>query len=333
MLDPQSYIYGPNIGAVARKHEENGLVFPEMSWSQRPTITTEMIEKVGRINDIVGTIVRIAPSPMLSSFADVWTPLSIQLARAASDAWGPDLTLATIAVEETAFSDRHRVDAWLDAATTLEVRGFYLLVQRSNTSYPPAPWAAETLANLMSAIHVLSELNDYEVHWGYSDLEGLLGLAAGATAIATGWSHTLRQFSTAKWIPRTGGRQPAMRYPMRSILSVPLVTEAEALLRTSMRTELFDTDEVAVRMAEGFDGVDLLEYHLRYMNWLADMVAELHGSSRETALNSLTQMIDTALGLISATEVSQRVALPPSYRGRLQNQRTAIDIFRDREGI
>ena len=334
LLDPQSYIYAPDIGAVARNHEENDLEFIGMNWSQPPTSTMDMIARVGLLNDAIGGSIRIAPSPLQSSFADVWTPLSIQLARAGSDAWGREKTIATLAIEESAFSDRAQVDAWLDVATTLEVRGFYLLVQRSNTSYPPVPWAAETLANVMSAIYVLTELNDYEVHWGYSDLEGLLGLAAGATAIATGWSHGLRQFSTSKWVPRTGGRQPAMRYPMRSIMSVPAAeAEAAQMFQTVLQEDLFDPAEVRLRSAEGFDGMNLREYHVRYLTWLADMVAELHGRSTPNSLTQLHRMLDSAVSILERPEITRAVALPPSYAGRLRNQRSAIEAFRDREGV
>ena len=74
--------------------------------------------------------------------------------------------------------------AWLDVLTTLDVAGFYLVVGRRKAVYPPMPWERGNLFNLLRTIFTLSVVNEYEVVWGFADVDGLMGLAAGADAIA-----------------------------------------------------------------------------------------------------------------------------------------------------
>jgi hypothetical protein len=119
----------------------------------------------------------------------------------------------------------------LDALSSLEADGFYLLVHRNSSSYQAAmdPGA---MANLMYMVYVLSRLNDYDVFVGYSDWLGMLLHAAGATGTATGWHQSVRQFNTARFLPAEGGGRARKRYSSAPLLSAPLVQpELEDIFR------------------------------------------------------------------------------------------------------
>jgi len=243
LLDPQTYIYSLSPAGAARKHADHDLDFGRVHWSQDAGAVAGQVQRVEEANTAVGISgLKIAPTCLQSTFADVWTPLALQYARTASAAWGSSNTLATLAIDEAALSDWRAIADWLDVATTVDVAGFYLLVARQRGGYPQLPWEPSRLTNLLRLIYNLSVVNEYTVIWGYSDIDGLLGLGAGANGIGSGWHYTLRSFTPGKWQPSTstGGRPPAARvYLSRLWAPVRAEVEAASLYRSRFRDELF----------------------------------------------------------------------------------------------
>lgn len=177
-------------------------------------------------NTLHGLTRLISPTVRFDDFRDSWSQIALNMAEAAIDHHGtldnPEPLLVSVVTSEAAMQNEAALGEFLDALSSLDVDGFYLLIIRSSSGYQPA-MDARAMENLLYFVHVLAHLNDYQVVVGYSDWLGFLLHAAGATATATGWHQTLRQFSMSRFEPATGGRRPRKRYSSGPMLSSPLI--------------------------------------------------------------------------------------------------------------
>lgn len=259
----------------------------------------------------------------------------MQFARTASQAWGPGQTIATLAVDEAGLSDWLAIERWLDVATTLPVRGFYILVSRDSSSYPGPPWAPTKLANLMRLIHALGELNELEVIWGFSDFEGLLGLAAGARTMASGWSYSLRRFSSSKWTsPATGGRAPTVRTHLNRLWSLPRAeTETAPLFASDQRDEIFTRAEIARFEETPFEALSRVEAQVDHMNALASRADWLSAERDISArVGTVETSLDDAIALWDSISTTGLLT-DPSYRNRVVAFRDALRLFTDQVAL
>jgi hypothetical protein len=335
-IDPQTYVYTTAPKGSGKHHESHGVDFASIHWSQDAKATAHQVDAIGRLNARINPGGDwIAPSVLQSSFADVWTPVALQLARTASDAWGPDRTIATLVIDEAALETWSAIDDWLDVATTLEVKGFYILVGRSNTSYPPVAWSQERLSNMLRLIYNLSELNGYEVSWGYSDSEGLLGIAAGATGMSSGWSYTLRQFNPSKWQPKdsAGGRAPVVRYNLNSLWSSLRVdTEASRLFSSSLRDRVFTPKQLEAVNVQPLTTLTRAEAQEQHLGVLAARADSLGKKKLTERLEQVTSSLESALSLMADIDES-KILLESRYRPRVESLLGSLERFRKSEGL
>ncbi|WP_146076872.1 hypothetical protein [Rathayibacter sp. AY1A5] len=336
-IDPQAYVYSTTPRGLGRKHESHDIQFDDLHWSQGVDAIIDQIARVGAMHEKLNPDgVRIAPTVLQASFDDVWTPTAFQLARTASSEWGRDKTVATLAIDEGALDTWRQVDTWLDVATTLDVRGFYVLVGRSDAGYPPAPWSSERLANLLRLIYVLSELNGYEVCWGYSDGEGLAGLAAGASALAAGWNYSLRQFKPSKWQPveRKGGAQPNVRFYAQRLWSPLLAAvEADSLYSSELRDRVFTAQDQEYIRSQPLTEMGVVDAQLQYLRSLsqqASLVASAGGVSEK--LDYVESSLLEAEGSFASIE---RLGIPLTrrYSSRVAAILESIRTFRAAESL
>lgn len=334
LVDTQSYLYSSTPQGVARFHEPNGVSFPALHWSQDAAATQAQLGAVELLNRAVNPDGRwIAPSVLQSSFADVWTPLALQFARTASDMWGGDRTVATVVIDEAALASWDAVDSWLDVATTLDVSGFYILVNRSNTGYPPVAWATDRLTNLMRLNYTLSAINDYEVLWGFSDSEGLLSEALGAS-MAVGWTFGLRQFSVAKWQPSGGGRPAIIRYYMPLLWSsLRAEGEADLLHDSGFANNVFLEHQLEEIESTPFSAITRATAQEQFMIELGRSSASL----REVGLlgprlDALERSLEGALDNFRAISAAGAV-LEARYAPRVASIAAAVAEFRSRESL
>lgn len=333
LIDPQTYIYSTDPAGYGRKHASHGLAFERVHWAQDAQVTTAQVQAVHAAQlEINPDGPWIAPTVFQTTLGDNWTPLALQLARTAASAWGASNTIASVVVDEAGFSNSEQLREWLNVATTLDVRGFYILVQRGNTGYPPVRWSPDRLSQLMSMIYTLGELNGYEIYWGFADQEGLLGLAAGATSVGSGWSYGLRQFSTGKWIPSKGGRPAVVRVPARGLWSpIRAVGEAPDLL--SRHPELF-TALITGRFNESsFGALSNSDAQVLYLQDLADHAHRVMSNPTISArLDLLEGELGESLAAFRRLEAEQTV-LEPRYQPRVEALAEALQLFRERESL
>ncbi|MDV8023400.1 hypothetical protein [Rhodococcus sp. IEGM 1330] len=336
LLDPQSYIYSSTPAGSARRHSAHALNFRRIKWSQSAGDVASQIASIEAANTAVGIHNRlIAPTCIQSTFTDIWTPLALQYARSAVDTWGGDRTIASVAIDEGALSNWKDIADWLDVVTTIDVRGFYLVVNRATKGYPPAPWDSNRLSNLLRLVYTLSEVNEYEVHWGYSDLEGLLGLAAGATAISSGWFYTLRQFFISKWQPSpAGGQPPTARVYLPALwASLKAQEELSYVMNLPYSDDIVLPEISATFATRALSSWTRAEAQVQFMMQLSRR-AEAGTTSADvpTRLDTVEKSLREASSLYSRI-ARDRVVLPPAYAGRVTNLLHAVEEMRNAEGI
>jgi len=197
----------------------------------------------------------LSPAVLLEDFRDPWSQITLSLAREAMAIHAqlgnaPPLLLSLV-IGETALRSKEALREFLDIISLWDVAGIYLIVHFNDPTYP-AFVEETTLANLMYFVYVMARVNGYEVVYGYSDVMSCLLHAVGAHATATGWFHSLRQFSIRRFQPTTGGRQPRPRYLSGPLLSsVLVVPELSAIYEVGRIEEVLSSTRYDSVMATG----------------------------------------------------------------------------------
>ncbi len=335
LLDPQSYVYSLTPIGSGRLHPSHGLELGGLHWSQTAEAVSRHVAAVGNANTALGIEGPwLSPAPYQASLSDFWMPISLQYARTAASTWGTKQTIVSLIPDENLFRSWDAVQEWLDVLTTLDVAGFYLAVNRNRPLYPPQPWDVDSLANLMRVIYTLTQINGYEVVWGYADMDGLLGTAAGASGVASGWAYGLRQFSVARWNePRSGGVAAVPRIHLRKLWSALRNNDAEDVFVTTAGRQMFTRnlqDEFDQQGVQSWNNAQAQEHHLEV---LAERVAALE------AQNSLPARLDivgaSLAEAVDAFDVLERegLRLEPRQLSRVRSYQEAMDQFRSAESL
>ncbi len=328
LLDPQVYV-GTITGGTARCHDSHGLDLGRIHWGLNPREIGDHVRAVVSAHDALGIQQICSPTCIQRGFTDAWTTLAIQYARATLDV--AEDVYVSVAVEETALGDWGPIEDWLDVVTTLDSRGFYLMIVRTSGDYPH-PWNQTRLTNLLRLIHRLSVLNNYEVVLGYADAEGLLAQAAGARAFGSGWYYTLRAFTELKWQPSSGGRAARARVTSPSLLT-PFRAEDEGhrIARSTVGNAVFPDAALADRLARTPAGWSLPDSWFQHLSTLgvSANALEAAGSLRDER-EHLRRTLNDALSFFQDLR-NEEVLLPTHYQTRVTTYLAALTDFEDQE--
>ena len=233
-------------------------------------------------------------------------------------------------IGEETLRQRSQVDAWLDELTQLDVDGFYLIVRRSGESYRQQ-YDPQVLISLLRVCYSLSELNQYKLFVGYTDMVTLLLHAVGVTGTAAGWFTNLRQFGLRRFQPVSGGRQPRPRYSSRPLLNSIYMTELDVIYQAGYVSDVLSGTEYDAQ----FDGmvnpenVPWLRREAALHHWsvLADIAQAVAGPTVGDRLDLARRMI----GIASSIYAQLAPILPfPTETGpaHLDQWLEAVDGFR-----
>ncbi len=164
----------------------------------------------------------VSPTILLDSFTNRSAQIAQFLAQESLEyhsAAGDDRPLLlSFVFNESALSSSDQVTEFLDTISLYTPAGFYLVVARSAGRYQQFfPW--ERMAEWLLILYSLGIRNRFDVVCGYTDFLGVPACAAGATAAATGWFNTLRQFEVKRFQPSTGGAPAKERYSSAPLLN------------------------------------------------------------------------------------------------------------------
>jgi len=175
----------------------------------------------------------LSPTVIVNSLTDRWSQIAMQLADSSLEYHAglndPSPLLVSVVISEGALDSPTELDAFLDTLTGWDVQGYYLVVVRDDPTYSQR-FDEGRLARLLYLVHVLGDRNGYEVVCGYSDFVGIPLRAAGATAFATGWYQSLRQFHEKTFkIQKPGGQPPRLRYSSKPLINSIMLDELESI--------------------------------------------------------------------------------------------------------
>ncbi len=283
----------------------------------------------------------VSPNVLFDDFRDSWSQIALNMAEGAAEhhdaMTDPPPLLVSIITSEVALRNAAGLAEFIDALSSLETKGFYILVHRNSSSYEPA-MEPGAMWNLMYLVYVLSRLNDYEVYVGYSDWIGAFLHAAGATGTASGWHQSLRQFNMARFEPAARGRRPRKRYSSAPLLSAPLIQpELEDIFRAGRIADvLTGSPHDAILRGGPTAGAPRWTDQISCLaHWaaLANVIGAVSSGRIASRLDAAIQLIDHAESLydrLAGRGVNFEPATGPSH---LAAWRDAIVDFRSAAGV
>lgn len=342
MLDPQFYV-STIIDANARHLLDYPYFYPDLEFRNfaSPADLTRYVEETLAFQQATDATHILSPTVNFAAFGDMWNGVSFMLATEACRIWNAANDdrplLVSFVIDESAMADDHGVDQFLDLVTSLDCTGVYFLLRRANNAYSQQI-EPEILSSLLYISYVISELNDLEIHFGYTDMVAPLLHAAGATSCATGWYNGLRQFTFARFEPSSGGRAPLPRYTSSPLMNVVKVTP--------------DLDQVAnvgamggVLTGTSYDGGlniaqpssanwPSAERCLHHWEALDEAISDtMNQGSIANRLNYATTHLQDALALYNRL-TSSGVTFDDASGSRHLNQWIAgLDLFRDKANV
>jgi hypothetical protein len=197
----------------------------------------------------------LAPTLDLDSSIGQNADVSLELATFARSHAG---TVAMAIVGSGAFWAQGRLlDDYVGQIAQLRPAGVFLSVRRHEISYPPDALRAE-IAGLCRSVYSLSRRCEVVVQ--FSDYFGLPAIAAGASAIGTGWDLRQRVLAPPAFRVDTTTRRTSSRITHSGLYGVLKRPEAELLRRANRAASL--------RLVPGVlpaDGNALWEHHLHVL--------------------------------------------------------------------
>lgn len=282
----------------------------------------------------------ISPTICFDDFRDPWSQIALQLADASVEhhesLQSPPPLLVSLAFAESALTNASAVEEFLDLASVLPVAGFHVVVKRDGQGYR-ANFRVEPLKQLLYLVYALAEVNRLEVVCGYSDLVGVLLRAVGATASATGWHGSLRQFSLARFQPSKGGRPARPRYTSRPLLNSVMVSELDSLFELGqLGVALSGTPEDARFKASGPPSSvpwPLADSTLHHWRVLADVASAVSKGTVGERLDAVVKLIQNASGTYALLDNAGAAFEIGSDAGHLQQWLEAVEAFRAGVGV
>jgi hypothetical protein len=345
MMDPQFYVTTLSVPRAGRLPDYE--YYKDNAGLSRTQFSPRQIEGYVEAcldyqqQSLQGVSYIVSPNILFDDFRDSWSQIALNMAEGAVEHHDtmddPPPLLVSIVLSEVALRNTTALAEFLDAVSSLEVDGFYVLVHRNSSSYELA-MEPGAMRNLMYLVYVLARLNDYEVYVGYSDWIGAFLHAAGATGTATGWHQSLRQFTMARFEPAEGGRRPRKRYSSAPLLSAPLIQpELEDIFRAGgIGNVLTGSDHDAI--LRGGPAAGALRWtdpisclaHWAAMDHVIDAVSTGRIAGR---LDAAIQLIDRAETLYNRLRGRGVNFEPNTGPGHLGPWRDAITDFRAAAGV
>jgi hypothetical protein len=236
-------------------------------------------------------------------------------------------------VHESAFENKNHLEDFLNELSSYKskIQGVYITVDRENANAIRHDYNPTRLSNLMQLIYDLKLMN-LEVIVGYSGIESINLIAAGADHIATGWFHSLRKFNKEEkgLEPIDARGRQKKRYTSINFLSELIIDENIWQYNPTKKDWLFNNvlngyglDEKIKN--ENLDDISLNETYLEYFESLNEMFNMIKNEEVEIRFKKLNELIDKAIKNID--EYNKDALLLKLTKKHLENYKLAISKF------
>lgn len=177
------------------------------------------VEEVLKYQKDLGFTYIVSPGVTIDSFDSAWSQIALQIFKETETfytTFKDNKLFALLIINEDALSNSESLDAFLDEITTINLNGFYIIIEKSNGDFPN--WSDPLkLTKLMHLVYFLKR-NKFQIILGYTDLVGILLKAVGCDYCANGWYLNLRQFTRGKFL-ESYGRQAKLLYTSAPLLN------------------------------------------------------------------------------------------------------------------
>lgn len=243
----------------------------------------------------------------------------------------------SLCVHENAFRNKSAMEDFLNVISLLDVKGFYIIIERNNNNDKSTVMNSGILSNIMWFIYTLSELNGFEVIVGYSDLLSIPLSAVGHANFACGWYNNLKMFASGNFRPTTGGRRPRKRYTSGVLMSpLLLVPEIATLNRLGITEQIITSSQYNNLIYPTLNDISWTDEISCLHNWhtLSSILDEI--KLQEAVSNKLDYVISKIMVASQKYRTINERGLPldtKSNNSHLSIWLSAISDFRTRAGI
>lgn len=339
-FDPQFYICGLQGETVPGKligypYYEPGLTRAKLSSPQNLHMYADDAINIQRQLNISSII---SPSIVFDDFDGQSSQTAISLAYESISLTDAENELyVTLCIGENAFRNRDSMEDFLNVISLLDVKGFYIIIERNQSTGKPTIIDNNILTNVMHFLFTLSIINEYDIIVGYSDLLSIPLAGICNASFASGWYNTLKSFSISNYRPSTGGRRPRKRYTSGVLMSsLLLFPEVNTLKQVGLWPNIQSSSpynniiEPNLNEAEWTDEVSCLH------NWhvINSLLTEINGKGDiSSRLNYICQLIDHGIHVYNSIDEAGIPLDFKSSNGHFTQWLTAIEDFRSQAGI
>lgn len=337
-LDPRSHVvlFDPEFYAGALidadslgKLETHDYFKANLSKSDfKPKSVIEFAEKTQQAQIDYGLQQYLSPATIIEGFNSFSSGQAYNMYLASIDACDnpEEKLILSLVVTHASLSKKNEIEAFLNDITTLELKGFYVVVDRSS-SYSSIWNNPQELAGLLLLVNVLSTAG-YEVHVGYTDASGLLCLGAGATSIATGWFKNLRIFKHSRYYT-SGGRNPKQAYFSSKLMNFTIVEdELSQVVALGLSDQVMSGVDGDNELIETIDD-PIWNQNMQLMNYWASLksvITELDAA--DNPIDFIESKVDAAIATYQRLSASGVTFDTETGITQVERYKEAISIYR-----
>lgn len=279
----------------------------------------------------------VSPTIFFDDFSSKESQIAVSIAYESIDLTdSPKELIVNLCINENAFRSYEKMNEFLDIISLLDVRGFYIIVDRSNPTPKNSHIESTILTNLMTFCYSLSKLNEYEVILGYTDMLGVPLMTTGITAIASGWHNRLKMFTASSYQVSTGGRRPRKRYTSESLMNSILINpELSAIYSTGKITDVLSNTKYDSLLIPNYNDTGWSDEASCLHNWfvLNKLITDVKNES------NLTMRLDLVIEkILKANHLYRTLGSRIPFDNKSNNSHlniwlTALNEYRNRYGI
>ena len=236
------------------------------------------IQRVFAVQDALSAP-RLAPTILLHSAQSQTSQRALQLSTVAMEEANGRPVWLSIVGDTHFWSAQGELDAHIGALDQLEPAGWFITVVRPQAAVP-VPAHADEVAGVMRTVYALS--HDRQVIIGHGDLAALPAIAAGASALGTGWDIRQRVCAYSDYAARGDGGDGGQWY-QRPTLEV-LLGDMKSNEYQVFRSQNLAYAESLTPGTFSAGPERAFRHHAQVLSRITEQLVPLHGEPRVRAL-------------------------------------------------
>ncbi len=215
--------------------------------------------------------------------------------------------------------------------------GIYLVIDRDNSSNIRNFFPSDRLARVMQFIYYMKKMQ-MKIIVGYSGIESINYMAAGADAIATGWFYSLRKFNKLEKGLEEYSRigRAKKRYTSINFLNELTLDEHIKMVPENEKNEIysiiFNGNEIDEKIIKGnFDIIPINDTYIQYFETMNALNEKFKEKDIEERIIILEELIDNAIDNTNKyMEIKEKnLAMEPISKKHLDGYKKAINQFKE----